>query len=69
MPEGRGKTPDDGAGDLAPGLMTEYLTDAWGFFIRSARQYEKKATAPAMTRIGPRPAKTTERCSSLSSSR
>ena len=29
------------AGDVAPGLMTEYLTDEWGFFIRSARQFEK----------------------------
>ena len=27
-------------GDLAPGAMTEYLTDAWGFFIRSARVIE-----------------------------
>ena len=24
-------------GDLAPGVMTEYLTDDWGLFIRSAR--------------------------------
>jgi spermidine synthase len=29
------------AGDIAPGLLTEYLTGAWGFFIRSTRQYEK----------------------------
>ena len=28
-------------GDLAPGTMTEYLTDEWGFFIRSSRQYER----------------------------
>jgi spermidine synthase len=28
-------------GDIAPGAMTEYLTDEWGFFIRSARQFEK----------------------------
>jgi spermidine synthase len=28
-------------GDVAPGLMTEYLTDAWGFFIRSTRQFER----------------------------
>ena len=43
MPErnGSGIAPGDGGGDLAPGLMTEYLTDAWGFFIRSTRQYEK----------------------------
>ena len=33
--------PSEGGGDLAPGLMTEYLTDAWGFFIRSTRQFEK----------------------------
>jgi len=30
-----------GAGDLAPGAMTEYLTDEWGFFIRSSRPLEK----------------------------
>jgi len=29
------------AGYLAPGVMAEYLTDDWGFFIRSARQFEK----------------------------
>ena len=28
-------------GDLAPGAMTEYLTDDWGFFIRSARELER----------------------------
>lgn len=28
-------------GDLAPGVMTEYLTDDWGFFIRSARELER----------------------------
>jgi len=28
-------------GDLAPGAMTEYLTDDWGFFIRSAQLIEK----------------------------
>jgi spermidine synthase len=36
--EGGKQTP---SGDVAPGLMTEYLTDDWGFFIRSARAYEK----------------------------
>src|SRR5512134_3732016 len=30
-----------GAQDLAPGLMTERLTDEWGFFIRSARELER----------------------------
>jgi len=34
-------TDEPGAQDLAPGLMTEQLTDDWGFFIRSARQYER----------------------------
>ncbi|MBN8479818.1 MAG: polyamine aminopropyltransferase [Burkholderiales bacterium] len=28
-------------GDLAPGAMTEYLTDDWGFFVRSTREYER----------------------------
>ncbi len=27
-------------GDLAPGAMTEYLTQQWGFFIRSRRELE-----------------------------
>ena len=43
MTDESGSPPADGkgGGDLVPGLMTEYLTDAWGFFIRSTRQYEK----------------------------
>lgn len=28
-------------GELAPGAMTEYLTDDWGFFVRSTREYER----------------------------
>ncbi|HTI48345.1 MAG TPA: polyamine aminopropyltransferase [Casimicrobiaceae bacterium] len=28
-------------GDVGPGLMTEYLTDDWAFFVRSAREFEK----------------------------
>ena len=32
-------------GDPAPGAMTEYLTDDWGFFIRSARLIEKFRSA------------------------
>jgi spermidine synthase len=28
-------------GDLAAGVMTEYLTDDWGYFIRSSRAFEK----------------------------
>jgi spermidine synthase len=31
----------DKPGDLAPGAMTEYLTDDWGFFIRSTRALER----------------------------
>jgi spermidine synthase len=27
--------------DVAPGMMTEHLTDDWGFFIRSTREYER----------------------------
>jgi spermidine synthase len=34
-------TADKAPGDLAPGAMTEYLTDDWGFFIRSTRAFEK----------------------------
>src|SRR4029453_1478692 len=41
MPERR----DDGtplpAGDIAPGAMTESLTDDWAFLVTSARQFEK----------------------------
>jgi len=35
MPEGKG------AGDIQPGLLTEYLTEETGFFVRSARQFER----------------------------
>jgi spermidine synthase len=30
-----------GGGDLGPGLLTEYLTDDTGFFVRSAREFER----------------------------
>jgi spermidine synthase len=34
--------PDErAAGDLQPGLLTEYLTDQTGFFVRSTREYER----------------------------
>jgi spermidine synthase len=33
--------PDAKRGDLAPAVMTEYLTDEWGFFIRSSALLEK----------------------------
>ena len=35
MPEGKA------AGDIQPGLLTEYLTEETGFFVRSARQFER----------------------------
>ena len=31
----------DAPGDVAPGLMTDYLTDEWGFFIKSKREFER----------------------------
>src|SRR6478736_8858933 len=41
-PKDNGKDADRiPAGYIAPGAMAEYLTDDWGFFIRSARQYER----------------------------
>lgn len=43
--------PEDGvppAGYIAPGAMTEFLTDDWGFFVRTARQYER-FTSPFQT--------------------
>ena len=27
---------DGPSGDLVPGVMTEYMTDDWGMFVRSA---------------------------------
>jgi spermidine synthase len=35
MPDGKS------AGDVQPGLLTEYLTDDSGFFVRSAREFER----------------------------
>lgn len=32
---------DTPGGDLAPGVLTEYLTDDWGYFIRTRRAIEK----------------------------
>ena len=31
--------------DIAPGVLTEYLTDDWAFFVRSAHAYEKFESA------------------------
>ncbi|MDQ6917348.1 MAG: polyamine aminopropyltransferase [Pseudomonadota bacterium] len=37
--------PDDSAsGDLLPGVLTEYLTDDYGFFVRSLREFERFQT-------------------------
>lgn len=41
LPGGDAPGADPEAGDIAPGAMTEYLTDDWAFFVRSARQFEK----------------------------
>src|SRR5205809_7171679 len=32
---------DKAAGDVQPGLLTEYLTAETGFFVRSAREFER----------------------------
>ena len=37
--------PDESApGDLQPGVLTEYLTDDYGFFVRSLREFERFQT-------------------------
>jgi len=41
MTDGPGGAAGAAPGDLARGLMTEQLTPEWGFYIRSARQFEK----------------------------
>ena len=41
MPDRPGDSPPPPAGYIAPGAMTEFLTDDWGLFVRSARQYER----------------------------
>ena len=33
--------PEESGGDLRPGLLTEYLTEETGFFVRSTRQFER----------------------------
>ena len=47
MPDRPGDAPPP-AGYIAPGAMTEFMTDDWGFFVRSARQYER-FTSPYQT--------------------
>ena len=41
MTDDRGGPGSPGAGDFAPGVLAELLTDDWGYFIRSARRFEK----------------------------
>ena len=41
MPERKDGGPPAQLGDIAPGAMTEYLTDDWAFFVKSSRQFEK----------------------------
>ena len=33
--------PEDAGGDLAPGILSEYLSDDSGIFVRSRRQFER----------------------------
>lgn len=41
MPERRDDSAKSLPGDIAPEALTEYLTDDWAFFVKSARQFEK----------------------------
>ena len=41
MPDRKDGGAPPASGDIAPGAMTEYLTDDWAFFVRSSRQFEK----------------------------
>ena len=41
MPDRKDGGAPPATGDIAPGAMTEYLTDDWAFFVRSSRQFEK----------------------------
>ena len=36
-----GASPPPGGKDIAPGAMTEYLSDDWAYFVKSTRQFEK----------------------------
>lgn len=38
-------------GDFGPGVMTEFLTDDWGFFIRSSRAFEKFRSPMQMVEV------------------
>jgi len=41
MPDRQGDDAPPPAGYIAPGAMTEFMTDDWGFFVRTARQFER----------------------------
>jgi spermidine synthase len=41
MPERQDNAPLPRGSDIAPGAMTEYLTDDWAFIVKSLRQFEK----------------------------
>ena len=41
MPDRQEDAAPPPAGYIAPGAMTEFMTDDWGFFVRTARQYER----------------------------
>jgi spermidine synthase len=40
MPEENKETQSKAGGDVQPGLLTEYLTEDTGFFVRSTREFE-----------------------------
>ena len=41
MPDRKDGGAPPATSDIAPGSMTEYLTDDWAFFVKSSRQFEK----------------------------
>jgi spermidine synthase len=41
MPDRKDGGASTSVGDIAPGAMTEFLSDDWAFFVRSSRQFEK----------------------------
>jgi len=41
MNDAGGRSGDDAADRAPPGALIEHMTDDWGFYIRSARQFEK----------------------------
>ena len=41
MPEPKDGGVPPAVRDIAPGALTEYLTDDWAFFLKSSRQFEK----------------------------